>query len=148
MLFRSVIQEAEGKIFELAHTKNNKDVLPISEVIPKAIESISKVYQNKNDIPGIESGFFALDKLTSGWQESDLIIIAARPAMEKTAFVLTMAKNMAAKGYPIAFFTLEMSSVQLAIRLISNLSELPNERIKSGKLDKEEFNEQIGRAHV
>ena len=136
-----VIQEAEGKIFELAHTKNNKDVLPISEVIPKAIESISKVYQNKNDIPGIESGFFALDKLTSGWQESDLIIIAARPAMGKTAFVLTMAKNMAAKGYPIAFFTLEMSSVQLAIRLISNLSELPNERIKSGKLDKEEFNE-------
>ena len=84
---------------------------------------------------GLESGFTKLDKMTSGWQNSDLIIIAARPAMGKTAFVLSMAKNIAVDyRNPVALFSLEMSNVQLVNRLIANVCEIPSEKIKSGQL--------------
>ena len=86
-------------------------------------------------LSGLESGFTKLDKMTSGWQNSDLIIIAARPAMGKTAFVLSMAKNIAVNfRNPVALFSLEMSNVQLVNRLISNVCEIPSEKIKSGQL--------------
>ena len=86
------------------------------------------------------SGFTYLDKITSGWQNSDLVIIAARPAMGKTAFVLSMAKNMALNfNIPVAMFSLEMSNVQLVNRLIVNVCELSGEKIKSGRLEKYEW---------
>ena len=86
-------------------------------------------------LSGLSSGFHQLDKMTSGWQNSDLIIIAARPAMGKTAFVLSMAKNMAVTNkVPVALFSLEMSNVQLVNRLIVNVCEIPGEKIKSGQL--------------
>ena len=86
-------------------------------------------------LSGLESGFHALDKMTSGWQNSDLVIIAARPAMGKTAFVLSMAKNMAVNAkIPVALFSLEMSNVQLVNRMIVNVCEIPGEKIKSGQL--------------
>ena len=84
---------------------------------------------------GLESGLHGLDKMTSGWQNSDLVIIAARPAMGKTAFVLSMAKNIAVNNrVPVALFSLEMSNVQLVNRLIVNVCEIPGEKIKSGQL--------------
>ena len=89
---------------------------------------------------GLRSGFDGLDKITSGWQNSDLVIIAARPAMGKTAFVLSMAKNMAVNyNIPVALFSLEMSNVQLVNRLIVNVCEIPGEKIKSGRLENYEW---------
>ena len=90
----------------------------------------------KEGLSGQPSGFPAIDKLTAGWQASDLIIIAARPAMGKTAFVLSMAKNMAIDyNIPVAIFNLEMSSVQLVKRLMSNVCEIPGEKLKTGRLE-------------
>ncbi len=144
-----LIQEAEGKIFDISQTSHKKDVVSIAEIIPAAIQRIEEASKNEGTTTGIKSGFFKLDKITSGWQRSDLIIMAARPAMGKTAFVLTMAKNMAADNIPVAFFTLEMSSIQLVNRLIVNASELSGEKIKSGKLNQQEFTELTkGIAHL
>jgi replicative DNA helicase len=91
-------------------------------------------------LSGLRTGFERLDKMTSGWQNSDLVIIAARPAMGKTAFVLSMLKNMAVNyGTPVALFSLEMSNVQLVNRLITNVCEIPSEKIKNGQLEKFEW---------
>ena len=102
----------------------------------KKIEEIS----NKDGLSGIPSGFDKVDKLTSGWQPSDLIIIAARPGMGKTALTLSMARNMAVNSnIPVAFFSLEMSSVQLITRLISSETGLPSEKLRTGRLEKHEW---------
>ena len=96
---------------------------------------LQKAAARTDGLSGLSSGFHQLDKMTSGWQNSDLIIIAARPAMGKTAFVLSMAKNIAVNfRNPVALFSLEMSNVQLVNRLISNVCEIPSEKIKSGQL--------------
>ncbi len=130
-----LLQEAEGKLFEISQRNVKKDVTQIDPVITSAIEQIQAAANRTSGLSGLESGFHELDKLTSGWQNSDLIIIAARPAMGKTAFVLSMAKNMAVNyNIPIAIFSLEMSNLQLVNRLISNVCELPGDKIKSGQL--------------
>ena len=101
----------------------------------EAYKLIQKAAARTDGLSGLESGFTKLDKMTSGWQNSDLIIIAARPAMGKTAFVLSMAKNIAVDyRNPVALFSLEMSNVQLVNRLIANVCEIPSEKIKSGQL--------------
>ena len=96
-------------------------------------------------ISGLGTGFYGLDKLTSGWQNSDLIIIAARPAMGKTAFVLSMALNIAMQNNPVAVFSLEMSNQQLVNRLISNACEISGDKIKSGHLSDLEWNQLLNR---
>ena len=101
--------------------------------------------QQESGLSGLSSGFRDLDKYTSGWQNSDLIIIAARPAMGKTAFVLSMALNIAKMNNPIAVFSLEMSNLQLVNRLISNACELGGEKIKSGTLSQLEWNQLLTR---
>ena len=116
-----------------------REVTQIDPVINLAIEQIQSAANNESGLSGLQTGYRDLDKITSGWQNSDLIIIAARPAMGKTAFVLSMAKNMAVDyNVPIAIFTLEMSNVQLIKRLISNVASLEGEKIKSGRLLPEE----------
>ena len=105
-----------------------------------AIKKIEWAANRPEGLSGLESGYHKLDRLTSGWQNSDLIIIAARPAMGKTAFVLSMAKNMAVDyNHPVAVFSLEMSSLQLVNRLISNVCSLEGEKIKSGQLTQPEW---------
>jgi replicative DNA helicase len=101
---------------------------------------MTEAAKRTDGLSGLASGFNDLDKITSGWQNSDLIIIAARPAMGKTAFVLSMAKNMAVNFHiPVAVFSLEMSNVQLVNRLIVNVTEIPGEKIKSGHLQQYEW---------
>jgi replicative DNA helicase len=140
-----LMQDAEGKIFELSQISHKKDVLSIKDILPESIKRIEEASKRESKRTGVESGFWALDDVTSGWQRSDLIIFAGRPAMGKTSFVLNMAKNIAENDVPVAFFSLEMSNVQLVNRLIVDASELPGDKIKSGKLTKEEFGElQIG----
>ena len=130
-----LMQEAEGKLFEISQQNMKKDYTQINPVIQEAYEMLQKAAARTDGLSGLSSGFHQLDKMTSGWQNSDLIIIAARPAMGKTAFVLSMAKNMAVTNkVPVALFSLEMSNVQLVNRLIVNVCEIPGEKIKSGQL--------------
>ena len=130
-----LMQEAEGKLFEISQQNMKKDYTQINPVIQEAYEMLQKAAARTDGLSGLSSGFHQLDKMTSGWQNSDLIIIAARPAMGKTAFVLSMAKNMAVNSkVPVALFSLEMSNVQLVNRLIVNVCEIPGEKIKSGQL--------------
>ena len=135
-----LMQEAEGKLFEISQRNIKKDAIQINPIINDAISAIQKAAQKKEGLSGVSSGFADLDKITSGWQNSDLIIIAARPAMGKTALVLSMAKNMAVNfKIPVALFSLEMSNVQLVNRLITNVCELSGEKIKSGRLEPYEW---------
>ena len=130
-----LMQEAEGKLFEISQQNMKKDYTQINPVIDEAYKLIQKAAARTDGLSGLESGFTKLDKMTSGWQNSDLIIIAARPAMGKTAFVLSMAKNIAVDfRNPVALFSLEMSNVQLVNRLISNVCEIESGKIKSGQL--------------
>lgn len=112
----------------------------IDPVLNLALEQIQTAANTETGLSGLKTGYDELDRMTSGWQNSDLIIIAARPAMGKTAFVLSMAKNMAIDfGTPVAIFTLEMANVQLVKRMISNVANLEGEKIKSGQLSPEEW---------
>lgn len=130
-----LMQEAEGKLFELSQRNLKKDYTQIDPVIKDAYEMLQKAAARSDGLSGISSGFTELDKMTSGWQNSDLVILAARPAMGKTAFALSMAKNIAVDQHiPVAFFSLEMSNVQLVNRLIVNVCEITGEKIKSGQL--------------
>ena len=129
------MQEAEGKLFATSQQNMKKDYTQINPVIKQAYDQLRIAASRDSGLSGLSTGFYALDKLTSGWQKSDLVIIAARPAMGKTAFVLSMAKNIAVNNRePVALFSLEMSNVQLVNRLITNVCEIPGEKIKSGQL--------------
>lgn len=135
-----LMQEAEGSLFEISKNTLKRDVKQIDPIINEAIAKIQDAANNTTGLSGLTTGFHKLDKMTSGWQPSDLIIIAARPAMGKTAFVLSMAKNMAVDyNIPVAIFSLEMSNLQLVNRLISNVCELEGEKIKNGQLRPEEW---------
>ena len=135
-----LMQEAEASIFEISQRSQKRDVTHIFPVITEAFERMQKASKNEGNISGIPSGFTELDKITSGWQKSDLVIIAARPAMGKTAFVLSMAKNMAVDfNIPVAIFSLEMSNVQLVNRLIMNVCEVEGSKIRNGRLSKAEW---------
>lgn len=141
-----LLQEAEGRLFEISQRNVKKDVTQIDPIIQQAMTQIEAAANRTSGLSGIESGFHELDKLTSGWQPSDLIIIAARPAMGKTAFVLSMAKNMTVNyNTPVAVFSLEMSNLQLVNRLISNVCEIEGSKIKSGQLSPVEWEQLIAR---
>ncbi len=130
-----LMQEAEGKLFEISQQNMKKDYTQINPVIREAYDMLQKAAARPDGLSGLASGFHQLDKITSGWQNSDLIIIAARPAMGKTAFVLSMARNIAVdQRLPVAIFSLEMSNVQLVNRLIVNVCEISSEKIRSGQL--------------
>jgi replicative DNA helicase len=135
-----LMQEAEGSLFELSQKNMKKDYTQIDPVVDQALKIISKASANQGGLTGIPSGYYDLDDKTSGWQPSDLVIIAGRPAMGKTAFALSMAKNIAADHHvPIAFFSLEMSNVQLVNRLISNACEVSGKKILNGQLQPDEW---------
>lgn len=135
-----LMQEAEGKLFEISMQNVKKDVVQIKPVIDDALKMIEAASKRADGFSGLQTGFTELDKITSGWQPSDLVIIAARPAMGKTAFVLSMAKNMAVDyNQPVALFSLEMPNVQLVNRLMVNMSEIQGEKLKNGRLTKQEW---------
>ncbi|MDO4822574.1 MAG: replicative DNA helicase [Bacteroidales bacterium] len=130
-----LMQRAEGELFEISKTNMKKDFTQINPVIKEAMKMLQSAAARKDGLSGLSSGFDDLDKITNGWQKSDLIIIAARPAMGKTAFVLSMAKNIAIDmRKPVAMFSLEMSNVQLVNRLLVNVCEITGDKIRSGNL--------------
>lgn len=117
-----------------------QDYTQIDPVVKQAVEILQKAAANKGGLTGIPTGYAKLDDYTSGWQRSDLVIIAGRPAMGKTSFALSLAKNIAVDyDTPIAFFSLEMNNVQLVNRLISNVCEIEGKKILNGQLDDEEW---------
>ena len=135
-----LMQEAEGSLFELSRKNMRQDYTPIDPVVKQAVEILQKAAANKGGLTGIPTGYAKLDDYTAGWQRSDLVIIAGRPAMGKTSFALSLAKNIAVDyGRPIAFFSLEMNNVQLVNRLISNVCEIEGKKILNGQLDDEEW---------
>lgn len=137
-----LLQEAESRIFELSQRNVKKEVTQIDPVIDDAIKQIEFAANRESGLSGLQTGFTDLDKITAGWQNSDLVIIAARPAMGKTAFVLSMAKNIAVNfNTPTAVFSLEMSNMQLVNRLIQNVCEIDGAKIKTGDLTPLEWNQ-------
>ena len=135
-----VLNKAEGDLFKIAENNMGRAVAVMQNVVREAIEEIEKASQNTDGISGVPTGFFELDKITAGWQKSDMIVIAARPAMGKTAFVLSMARNTAVDhNQGVAIFSLEMSSVQLVKRLIASETRLSAEKLRKGELADHEF---------
>ncbi len=131
---------AEGEIFKVAEGHVKRSVQNAKDILAKALAQIEEASKNTSAFNGVPSGFMALDRVTMGWQPSDLIIIAARPSMGKTAFVLSMARNMAIDHEaPVAFFSLEMSAVQLMMRLIVAETGLYSNDIKSGRLTPDQW---------
>ncbi|MEZ5106459.1 MAG: replicative DNA helicase [Draconibacterium sp.] len=131
-----LIDFSESALFQVAQGNIKKETVPIKPILNEAILQIEKAKNQKEGLSGVPSGFTALDRITSGWQKTDLVIIAARPAMGKTAFILSMARNMAVNhNKNVALFSLEMSSVQLVTRLISAETELGSQKLKSGRLE-------------
>lgn len=135
-----LMQEAEGSLFELSQNNMKKDYVQVDPVIIKAIEMLQKAAQTAGGLTGVPTGYTKLDEKTSGWQNSDLVIIAGRPAMGKTSFALSLAKNIAVDyQIPIAFFSLEMSNVQLVNRLISNVCSISGSKMLNGQLSHDEW---------
>ncbi|MBS1646784.1 MAG: replicative DNA helicase [Bacteroidetes bacterium] len=135
-----LLDSATESVFELVDANARKQQERIDQLIVKAIDQIEEAAKQPDGMSGVPSGFTTVDKITGGWQKSDLIILAGRPAMGKTALVLTLARNAAVDfDKPIAFFSLEMSSLQLVNRLISSEAELDQEKIRKGQLQSHEF---------
>ena len=129
------MQDAEQQFFEITLGTDSNEVVPIGDIVPKIIQKMNDLASGTADAHGVPSGFPEIDEITFGWHPSDLVIIAARPAMGKTAFVLSMARNIAVEHKtPVAIFSLEMSEDQLANRLVVNHTEIPNDDIKRGNL--------------
>lgn len=133
-----VLENAESAIFKLAERKIRNSYFPLKEVVKKNIETIERLQEYRDAVSGVPSGFTDLDKLTAGFQKSDLIILAARPSMGKTALALNIASNAAKKGFPVGFFSLEMSKEQLAMRLLCMEARVDSHKIRSGFLSRQE----------
>ncbi len=143
-----LLDKTEQSLFGVAEGNIRRSFDKIHDLIHDAVKQIEEAQSKGGGVNGVESGFFELDKVTAGFQPSDLVVIAARPGMGKTAFVLSMARNTAV-GFkkPVAIFSLEMSSLQLVNRLIASETELPAEKLKKGTLEKyewEQLNSKIG----
>lgn len=135
-----VLNSAEQKFFELSQETVKRDVQHIGNLLIEVEHNIREAGQKDGDVTGVRSGFVDLDRLTAGWQPTDLIIVAGRPSMGKTAFVLSMALQMAqVHQQGVAFFSLEMSSEQLVKRLISLHTSISGEKIRNGKLEEQEW---------
>jgi len=134
-----LLDNAESKLYDVTQGNIKKSSESAQNLVIQAKKKIEDI-ANKEGLSGIPSGYEVLDKLTSGWQPSDLIIVAGRPGMGKTAFTLSMARNIAVgQNVPVAFFSLEMSSVQLITRLISSETGLSSEKLRTGRLQEHEW---------
>lgn len=135
-----LMQKAEGALFEISQKNMLQDYVQIDTIVDQAHQLLLQASNREGGLTGVPSGFRKLDDITAGWQPSDLVIIAGRPAMGKTSFALSIAKNVAVDyRKPIAFFSLEMNNVQLVNRLISNVCSIPGNKILNGQLTPDEW---------
>ena len=135
-----LMQKAEGALFEISQKNMLQDYVQIDTIVDQAHQLLLQASNREGGLTGVPSGFRKLDEITAGWQPSDLVIIAGRPAMGKTSFALSLAKNISVDfNEPIAFFSLEMDNVQLVNRLLSNVCEIPGSKILNGQLSSDEW---------
>ncbi len=135
-----ILDFAEKGIFEIAQNRQTSDYAPIKEVLLENVAMIDRAIQTKGQVIGLSTGFRRLDELTSGLQKSDLVIIAARPAMGKTAFALNVAQNAALKsGASVLIFSLEMSKAQLGQRLLAMESRVEMQKLKTGNIERNDW---------
>lgn len=136
----SILDMAEKSVFDILQKRNLNGVVPVRDVLLETFNKLEELYNNKGNITGIPTGFIDLDNKTSGLQNSDLILIAARPAMGKTAFALNIGQFAAIKkNIPVAIFSLEMSSDQLVNRLICSEAMVDNQKMRTGNLDDDDW---------
>ncbi|MEL6192794.1 MAG: replicative DNA helicase [Bacteroidota bacterium] len=139
-----LLDETEQHLFEVSETNLRRNYLGMPELVMQTLERLEEIRGKDTSVTGIPSGFIDLDKKTAGWQKTDLVIIAARPAMGKTALTLTLARNAALRfGEPVAFFSLEMAGIQLTQRLICSESELDAQKVRTGRLEDYEWKQLI-----
>jgi replicative DNA helicase len=141
---QQLLDEAEAKIFQIAEggERSNQGFQNIQGLLPQVAERIDMLFSrdNPSDVTGIPTGFSDLDSMTSGFQGGDLIIVAGRPSMGKTAFSLNIAENVALDtGLPVAVFSMEMASTQLAMRMIGSVGRLDQHRMRTGRLEDEDW---------
>ncbi|MEE3447747.1 MAG: replicative DNA helicase [Bacteroidales bacterium] len=135
-----ILSFSEKSIFDLANGNIKTQTKSMDEVLVESLKQIEEAGKREDGLSGVPSGFTSLDKITQGWQNSDMVVVAARPAMGKTAFILSMARNMTVNfKIPVLIFSLEMSAVQLVNRLIISESQLSSEKIRTGKLEDHEW---------
>ncbi len=134
------LDEAEQLIFEVARSRESKGFASLEDVLSETVQKLEKLYNRKGEVTGLPSGFADLDNLTSGFQNADLIIIAARPSMGKTTLGLNIAQHIALEAHkPVAFFSMEMSKDQLAQRLLCSFVEIDSHRLRRGYLSTEDW---------
>lgn len=144
-----LFQSAEKDLFSIFQEQKHNDITPIGEVVVQAIQNVEAAYRNKGAVTGIATGFLDLDYKTAGLQPSDLVLIAARPSMGKTAFVLNLADFIAVKNQvPTAIFSLEMNAVSLVNRLLAMHSRVDAQKIRTGNLEDNDWNELVTSARV
>ncbi len=139
---QQLLDESEAKIFQIAESgkRDNIGFSDIQHLLPKVVESVEERMQNASDVTGMPTGFTDLDKMTSGLQPSDLIIIAGRPSMGKTSLALNMAEHVAIeKKMPVAVFSMEMASMQLTTRLIGSVGRVDQHKMRTGQLDDDDW---------
>jgi replicative DNA helicase len=136
-----LLDKAESNLYEITDKHLRKNFKSLKEVLVKTVHEIEEAKNKKDDMTGVPSGFTSLDKLTSGWQKTDLIILAARPAVGKTAFCLNLAMNasMQPEPFPVAFFSLEMGAGQLVKRMLAAVTEVSMDAITKGRMQEHEF---------
>jgi len=142
----NIMDEAEKKILAIAASQMRGTFEPISDILMSAIERAEKLYENQGGLTGISTGFKDLDQLTSGLQPSDLVLVAARPSMGKTAFTLNIATYAALHDTSVAFFSLEMSKEQLVQRMLCSEGGIDSQRLRTGQLLDEEWDQLIATA--
>ena len=138
-----IMDDAEKKILAIAGSQSTGGFEPIKDIVINAIDHVESIYESKGGLTGIATGFADLDAMTSGLQKSDLILVAARPSMGKTAFTLNIATHAAMNGSTVAFFSLEMSKEQLVQRMLCSEGAIDSQRLRTGKLDDKEWQELI-----
>ena len=134
-----LLDEAERNLYDITDKNLNTGYESLSALAVKAQKEIEAISQKGSELTGVTTGFADLDKMTHGWQPSDLVIIAARPGMGKTAFTLSLAKNASEHGEPVAIFSLEMANTQLVQRLIAMESEIDNSKLRNGQMSEAEW---------
>ena len=136
----SILDDAERLVLDISKQRQRNDVTRVDEIVPTNLEKIEEAAKQEDEITGIPSGFIDLDHMTNGWQRSDLIILAARPAMGKTALCLNMAANAAIDyHYPVAIFSLEMSKEQLVMRMLAAAARIDQKRLRTGQFNPDEW---------
>ena len=134
-----VLDEAEKKILSVVKNRQSTEFRPFNEILNAASDNLKRLSQTRGEITGIPSGFTDIDKLTSGFHENQLIVVAARPAMGKTVFALNVAVNAALKGKSVAIFNLEMDAVQLANRMLSSVGQIEGKKFMSGNFNNDDW---------